>query len=518
MEKEDKIYLAYSGALGEENQIKTQERIQWILEQAGTEKEILDIGCSQGIISILAAGQKNQVTGIDQNENNIIFAKQLLEDKYSQLQEQVSFFCTDFNNWQETKQYDCILLTEVLEHLENPEEFLKKTARLLRKNGKMIVTVPFGILMHPDHYSTFYMGNLYQLFSAVLEVDKIQFMGRWFGMTAGWKETITDPIRLNWKLILREEANFQQIDREQTEKIESYYNRLIQASQKYKDALKNYETAKGWHQSVLKKNEQLQTELQKAALKNENTEHEFKELKEEYQKQQQLIQELQLIDKKKDQIIEELQTLNSEKESMQLNFHYLIEQKEKLIQELQAILSKNIKIIEGISASSQEKELKIEELKSKLLEKEQSYQTLEKEKVQNQIQYDELNKKLSTCNQTLEKLEKDKKFLKKQYHHVIEQMKEEQKKAENAQKKTEQCTQELMNCAIELQKEEELLVEIKQSIRKLEVQNNYLMNETAEYRRKLSHITDTKLGQLGIHLYHRYHKMKNNLNKGKSKT
>lgn len=508
MEKEDKIYRAYSGALGEENQRKTQERIQWILEQVGTKKDILDIGCSQGIISILAAEQTNQVTAIDKNENNIIFAKQLLKDNYPDLQAQVSFLCEDFNDWKQEKRYDCILLTEVLEHLKNPEEFLKKAAGLLRKNGKMIVTVPFGILMHPDHYSTFYMGNLYQLVSTVLEVDKIQFMGRWFGMTAGWKETITQPFSLNLKLILREEANFQQIDQELTEKIKSYYDKLTQASQKYKDALKNYETAKGWHQSVLKKNEQLQTELGDVVSKNANIEHELEELKEEYQKQQQVVQELQSEDTKKNQLLEKFQVLNSEKELLQLNFQNLVEQKEKLIQELQVVLSENTKIIESISASTKIKELEIEKLKDQLLQKEQDCKTFEIEKLQMETQCEELNKKLSNYNQTLEKLEEDKSFLKKQYSQVLEQIKEEQKKRQTEQNKAEKCKQELVNCATELQKEEEFLAEIKQNIRKLEVQNNYLLNETAEYRRKLSHITDTKLGQLGIHLYHRYHKVR----------
>ena len=49
---EDKIYEAYTGRLGKAFQESTVNRINWILSNVNRGDTVLDIGCSQGIISI----------------------------------------------------------------------------------------------------------------------------------------------------------------------------------------------------------------------------------------------------------------------------------------------------------------------------------------------------------------------------------------------------------------------------------------------------------------------------------
>ena len=78
----DKIYLSYIGELGEEFQNESQKRINWILSNVGTNQQILDLGCSQGIISILAAQKGNNVLGIDIEEDAIKFANDILQNTY----------------------------------------------------------------------------------------------------------------------------------------------------------------------------------------------------------------------------------------------------------------------------------------------------------------------------------------------------------------------------------------------------------------------------------------------------
>lgn len=66
-------------------------------------------------------------------------------------------------------------------------------------------------------------------------------------------------------------------------------------------------------------------------------------------------------------------------------------------------------------------------------------------------------------------------------------------------------------CYEELQEQEVFLSELRQYIRKLETQNKYLISENAECRRKLSIITDTKIGQLCIKVYHLLKRIKRKL-------
>ncbi|MCS7231652.1 MAG: class I SAM-dependent methyltransferase [Elusimicrobiota bacterium] len=48
--------------------------------------------------------------------------------------------------------YDIVIITEVLEHLENPDIVLKECYRVLKKNGKIVVTIPFLYPLHKDPY------------------------------------------------------------------------------------------------------------------------------------------------------------------------------------------------------------------------------------------------------------------------------------------------------------------------------------------------------------------------------
>lgn len=51
--------------------------------------------------------------------------------------------------------FDTILLTDVLEHILNPDLLLKEMTRILKPGGKMIITVPFFHLLHEEPYDYF---------------------------------------------------------------------------------------------------------------------------------------------------------------------------------------------------------------------------------------------------------------------------------------------------------------------------------------------------------------------------
>jgi len=48
--------------------------------------------------------------------------------------------------------FDMVILAEVLEHLEEPESVLKECNRILKKEGKLIATIPFLFPIHADPY------------------------------------------------------------------------------------------------------------------------------------------------------------------------------------------------------------------------------------------------------------------------------------------------------------------------------------------------------------------------------
>ena len=119
------------------------KRLQFIVdvlkESTPPEGVVLDVGCGNGIISRGLGAQGFNVYGIDVSDKaiekarsrnthpnvrfDVINAEQLVADG---------------------KTYDAVVLSEVLEHLQDPGSLLRVLYQSLKPAGKMIVTVPNG--------------------------------------------------------------------------------------------------------------------------------------------------------------------------------------------------------------------------------------------------------------------------------------------------------------------------------------------------------------------------------------
>ena len=97
--------------------------------------KILDIGCGGGLLSEPLSRLGATVTGIDASDRNVKIAKMHL--KKSKLN--VDYYCSSPENFISKEKFDVILNMEIVEHVENVQYFLTKSADLLKKNGIMFV-------------------------------------------------------------------------------------------------------------------------------------------------------------------------------------------------------------------------------------------------------------------------------------------------------------------------------------------------------------------------------------------
>ena len=115
-------------------------RIKYILEALNKKNlnntKILDVGCGGGLVSEGLSKIGATVTGIDFIKENIKIAK--MHAKKNNLK--INYFVKDFEKEKITSKYDVIIILEVLEHLSNWEEFLKKIKLNLKKNGVLIIS------------------------------------------------------------------------------------------------------------------------------------------------------------------------------------------------------------------------------------------------------------------------------------------------------------------------------------------------------------------------------------------
>ncbi len=95
-------------------------------------KKILDVGCGSGLLSKTLLNKGYNVTGIDNDSKAIEIAKK----------KGINGFVADINSWQPDEKFDCIILGDVLEHIEDDKLAIKKAHEMLETNGCIVVNVP----------------------------------------------------------------------------------------------------------------------------------------------------------------------------------------------------------------------------------------------------------------------------------------------------------------------------------------------------------------------------------------
>ena len=190
-------------------------RIKYILETLNKNNlnniKILDIGCGGGLVSEGLTKIGATVTGIDFVKENINVAK--IHAKENNLK--INYFVKDFEKEKITSKYDVIIILEVLEHLKNWEEFVKKIKLSLKKNGTLIIstinrnlvskflTLDIGenfLKLIPLNTHTFYKFIKPEELEQVLSsnnFENIKFKGLTF-----------DALKLRWKLSENTKINF----------------------------------------------------------------------------------------------------------------------------------------------------------------------------------------------------------------------------------------------------------------------------------------------------------------------
>lgn len=120
-------------------QLEVYLRKEVILSFISKEKDILDVGCGWAILSIYLAKHGHNVTAIDNSQTEISIAQGMVTRyRASVALKLAAAQRLDFPD----RAFDLVIWEEVLEHLEEPLLALKEGFRVLRPEGKIILSVP----------------------------------------------------------------------------------------------------------------------------------------------------------------------------------------------------------------------------------------------------------------------------------------------------------------------------------------------------------------------------------------
>jgi len=102
---------------------------------------VLDFGCGTGVnVTVPLAKAGYSVVGLDFDLASIARARQLAGDL-----DNLKFVCGSVESVQSQKHFHVVICSEVLEHMHEPANFMRKMTSALQDGGLLLVTVPNGL-------------------------------------------------------------------------------------------------------------------------------------------------------------------------------------------------------------------------------------------------------------------------------------------------------------------------------------------------------------------------------------
>lgn len=156
----------------------TRSRVEWVVRQCAESTTVLEIGCGDGALLGGLAKVGKVVTGVDSDESALGLAREM----FARCSLRGEFY-GDMKSVR-GRQFDTVILAEVIEHLEDPEAVIVEGVRVLSDKGRLIVTTPIRILersLDTHHVHEFWPSELNALVGKYFrEVRAIRMHPVWF--------------------------------------------------------------------------------------------------------------------------------------------------------------------------------------------------------------------------------------------------------------------------------------------------------------------------------------------------
>jgi len=121
-----------------------QARFDLILKYLGDikNKTVLDVGCGDGALTYLFCKKQANVVGADVEELGLKFAKEFLSSHgyHPQL-----ILTSAYNIPLEDNSVDCVVASDVIEHVQEPDRLLEEAKRILKPGGKIVISTPYKL-------------------------------------------------------------------------------------------------------------------------------------------------------------------------------------------------------------------------------------------------------------------------------------------------------------------------------------------------------------------------------------
>lgn len=478
----DRVSEAYHDQINLSFGEKVRKRIHWVCEQAKGEK-ILDVGCSQGITSILLGRESKQVFGIDLLQESIEYANEMLSNEAEVTKKYVEFQNANFIDYDFGDQkFDSVIFGEILEHVTDPERFINKAVELLPENGRIIVTVPFGINDYFDHKKTYYMQGLLDLQNDQINIKSIEILGKWIG--AVFAKGVTDPITIDTELMTTLEDGFNDVERSLMDQLAS---------------------VKRQQEKLKKTNSETQTNLRKTTQELSKTRSMIEELKTIVEDEQKVNENLRLSLVRTEEEHNQLQSVLSKTKGEKLQLQNILNKVEAEQEDLIDALRQADNDNEHKNTEIEKYEDLVKDITYRLEQSEKQKQHLENENATMSQKIKELSHEVNDENQDSyeQLLKKDKRilFLEKKVAGLRKQDKLKQadlKKLQKQLKEQKQDQSQLRKLQQQILNERKAKIKSNELLLEAYTKEERLLKTHSQLLKRYEALKNSKLGSLTI--------------------
>jgi 2-polyprenyl-3-methyl-5-hydroxy-6-metoxy-1,4-benzoquinol methylase len=141
--------------------------------------KILNAGCGSGELSLLLASRGHEVVGIDPGEEYIQLARERAGDRVPNCK----FVVSSIEDYRWASDFDAVISTDVLEHIEGDKNAFNCLANLVRPGGHILITVPAGQWLfgyHDEqlgHYRRYSATTARHMVSETCRVQRVRYFG-----------------------------------------------------------------------------------------------------------------------------------------------------------------------------------------------------------------------------------------------------------------------------------------------------------------------------------------------------
>lgn len=154
-----------------------QERLRKCAEAVAGGKAFVDVGCGCGHSTAIMKGFcPGDWTGVDFGESAIVEARKLFPDirfRYFPIPEDIPM-----------NAYDGVVCSEVIEHVEDPADFVRALVNVTAPGGVLVLTTPNRPVSDPGHIRVYSRPMLEGLFADFPGTVEIKSEGRFWCVIA----------------------------------------------------------------------------------------------------------------------------------------------------------------------------------------------------------------------------------------------------------------------------------------------------------------------------------------------